>query len=57
MAQLKQLVFDGVIVKTILTDNDIAFKQWEELEKLLDAPIYFCHPYHSWERGTNENTN
>lgn len=50
-------MFDGCTVKTILTDNDIAFKQWEEFEKLLDAPIYFCHPYHSWEKGLVENAN
>ena len=24
---------------------------------LTKIPIYFCYPYHSWERGTNENTN
>ncbi len=23
----------------------------------LDLLMYFCHPYHSWERGTVENTN
>lgn len=50
-------MFTGVVVKTILTDNDIAFKQWREFEKLLDAPIYFCHPYHSWEKGLVENAN
>jgi IS30 family transposase len=25
--------------------------------KALDAKVYFAHPYASWERGTNENTN
>lgn len=50
-------MFNDYIVKTILTDNDIAFKQWPEFERLLDAPIYFCHPYHSWEKGLVENAN
>lgn len=50
-------MFNGYTVKTILTDNDIAFKQWQEFEKLLHAPIYFCHPYHSWEKGLVENAN
>ena len=50
-----RLMFKSEIVKTILTDNDIAFKQWNEFEKLLGVPIYFCHPYHSWEKGLVEN--
>lgn len=50
-------MFNGYTVKTILTDNDIAFKQWQEFEKLLKVPIYFCHPYHSWEKGLVENAN
>jgi len=29
----------------------------KELEKLLRVKIYFCHQYHSWEKGTVENTN
>ena len=47
----------GHIVKTITTDNDIAFGNWKKLETLLRAQIYFCHPYHSWEKGLIENTN
>jgi IS30 family transposase len=50
-------MFDGVIVKTILTDNDIAFTHWSYFEQLLGAPFYFTHPYHSWEKGLVENTN
>jgi IS30 family transposase len=45
------------MVKTLTLDNDIAFGKWEELEALLGAPVYFCHPYHSWEKGLVENTN
>jgi IS30 family transposase len=44
-------------LKTITTDNDLLFAQHEQLEKLLHVKIYFCHPYHSWEKGTIENTN
>ena len=47
----------GHIVKTITTDNDIAFSKWKKLERILHTEIYFCHPYHSWEKGLVENTN
>lgn len=44
-------------LKTITTDNDLLFQFHKQLEKLLKIKIYFCHPYHSWEKGTVENTN
>lgn len=43
--------------KTGTTDNDLLFARHKELEKELNIKIYFCHPYHSWEKGTIENTN
>jgi IS30 family transposase len=50
-------LFRDVEVKSITTDNDIAFTCWRELETLLNTRIYFTHPYHSWEKGLVENTN
>jgi transposase, IS30 family len=50
-------MFHGVTLRSITTDNDIAFTCWRELEVLLQVPIYFTHPYHSWEKGLVENTN
>lgn len=44
-------------LRTITTDNDILLVNHKELEKLLGIKIYFCHQYHSWEKGTIENTN
>lgn len=44
-------------MKTMTTDNDLLFQRHKELEKLLSIKIYFCHPYHSWEKGSVENTN
>lgn len=44
-------------IETITTDNDILLQKHKELGVLLDVKIYFCHPYHSWEKGTVENTN
>ena len=53
---IKELL-SGYLVKTITTDNDIAFGKWKKLEAILQAEIYFCHPFHSWEKGLVENTN
>lgn len=50
-------MFRGISIKSITTDNDIAFTCWRELETLLHTHIYFTHPYHSWEKGLVENTN
>jgi IS30 family transposase len=43
--------------RSLTLDNGREFARPIELEQKLDLPIYFAHPYHSWERGTNENTN
>ncbi len=42
---------------SITTDNDILFRHHERLEGLLGIPIYFTHPYASWEKGSIENYN
>jgi IS30 family transposase len=44
-------------VLTITFDNGKEFAQHERIGKQLAADIYFAHPYSSWERGANENTN
>ncbi len=44
-------------LRTITTDNDILFRDHQALATLLGVRIYFCRPYHSWEKGTVENTN
>lgn len=44
-------------VKTITTDNDIAFNHWKEIEIQNNITIYFTNPYHSWEKGLVENCN
>jgi IS30 family transposase len=44
-------------VKTMTFDNGKEFAGFKELEQGLNIRSYFARPYHSWERGTNENTN
>lgn len=43
--------------KTCTNDNGSEFAMHEKTEKNLSMKMYFAFPYHSWERGTNENTN
>lgn len=47
----------GIIMNTLTLDNDILFRKHEEMSRILGVPVYFCHPYHSWEKGGVENTN
>ena len=44
-------------VHTITADNGKEFSGHEKIAKALDAEVYFAHPYSSWERGLNENSN
>lgn len=44
--------------KTITPDNGKEFAQFRDISEGLDGvPLYYAHPGHPWERGTNENTN
>ncbi|MBA3662366.1 MAG: IS30 family transposase [Gammaproteobacteria bacterium] len=45
------------LVFTITSDNGSEFVNHESISKKLNADFYFAHPYASWERGLNENTN
>ena len=42
---------------TITADNGTEFHQYQKIEKRCDIEFYFTTPYHSWERGSNENIN
>jgi len=44
-------------IQTITSDNGAEFARHKEISEKLDASFYFAHPYSSWERGCNENTN
>lgn len=47
----------ALVVKTITSDNGREFAHHQQVAQLLSADFYFAHPYSSWERGVNENTN
>lgn len=44
-------------VHTVTSDNGAENQNWRYIEEMTKAQWYFANPYHSWERGTNENTN
>jgi len=43
--------------KTLTRDNGSENKDWKTVQATLGLSVYFAHPYHSWERGSNENCN
>jgi IS30 family transposase len=56
-AALKLLEEHAGRVKTITADNGTEFHGYREIEERGGVKFYFATPHHSWERGTNENTN
>ncbi len=45
------------VTHTITFDNGKEFAYHQAIAQKLQAEMFFAHPYASWERGTNENTN
>lgn len=43
--------------RTMTADNGSENANHKEITSSLDMLVYFCHAYHSWERGTVENMN
>ena len=52
----KLMPFKGLL-HTITSDNGKEFANHKAIAEALGIDYYFAHPYHSWERGANENMN
>jgi transposase, IS30 family len=55
-AKIKELL-RGEEVFSLTFDRGLEWARHDELAKELGVQVYFCKPYHSWEKGTVENTN
>jgi len=53
----KLITKEEATFRTITSDNGTEFHAYKDVEKATGVTYYFANPYHSWERGTNENTN
>jgi len=47
----------GQVVRSLTLDNDIAFANHPMMAEAFTAPIYFCEPYKSYQKGAIENAN
>jgi len=55
---IKEMLEDWIpYLHTITSDNGKEFAEHQNIAELLSIDYYFAHPYHSWERGSNENLN
>ena len=51
-----------IVFKTLTMDNGVEFSDYAGIEKCVNGKgkrteAFYCHPYSSWERGSNENQN
>ena len=56
-AMRKLLKLYRSMCKTIIFDNGSEFANHATMARALKCKIYFAKPYHTWQRGLNENTN
>lgn len=56
-ASIELLIDLKPYIHTITADNGKEFAYHKEISHLLEIDFYFANPYHSWERGSNENLN
>jgi transposase, IS30 family len=56
-ALIREVRSGALRMKSLTLDNGTEFHGFKELERELGIEVFFAQPYHSWERGTNENTN
>lgn len=49
--------FPASVRRTLTLDNGPENHDWKGIEHATGIRCFFAHAYHSWERGTNENTN
>lgn len=57
---VNELIFSllkDMLLASLTLDNDVSFKKHQALSELIDAAVFFCHPYTSSEKGTVENRN
>jgi IS30 family transposase len=57
MATIELLEDMKPFLNTITADNGREFAAHQSISKALEIDFYFARPYHSWERGANENLN
>jgi IS30 family transposase len=62
LLQKNETLVYGVNIKSITTDNGSEFWDWKGFSKSIhnvrdNIQVFFCHPYHSWEKGGVENFN
>lgn len=56
-AALADFINAQIVCKSITIDNDVCFAHHQQMSDIVGADIYFCYPYHSWEKGSVENMN
>lgn len=56
-ALVRELKKAKLVIKSLTLDNGTEFHGYKDIEERFAVQFYFAQPYHSWERGTNENTN